>query len=261
MTKLFATWCDHDNSERGLKRYLKLTEKKGGRAAVLDNLGETVRSHYERLDRIADDVSQLGFEGAAAILKEILPTTSRARSGDLGEILASELTEELLEFEVPVRRMRFKDGRENPMRGDDFIGVNFCADDDGLWLLKGEAKSRGTLNKATITEAREALQRHEGRCTPMSLLFVANRLLESEDSDKAALGRLIRNEVGRKALAKHRIDHALFTLSGNGPVPALMEDFEAAEAGRGHAVINLHVEDYATFIEAIFTQAADLGDG
>lgn len=261
MKQLFATWCVHDSSERGLKRYLKLTEKKAGRAAVLDHLGETVRSHYDRLDRIADDVRELGFEGASAILKEMLPTASRARSGDLGEILASELAEELLEFEVPVRRMRFKDGRELPMRGDDFIGVNFCADDDGLWLLKGEAKSRGTLSKTTITEAREALQRNEGRCTPVSLLFVANRLLESDNPDEAALGRLIRNEVGRKTLAKNRIDHALFTMSGNGPVQALSDDFEAAEMGRGHAVINLHIEDYADFIEAIFEQAADLGDG
>ncbi len=257
---LYKKWCEQDGEEAGLKRYLTLTEKAEGREAILEVLGETVRSHYERLDRIADDIDALGYDGAAAILRELLPTTARARAGDLGEILASELAQEMLEFEVPVRRMRFKDGREVPMRGDDFIGVNFCADDGGLWLLKGEAKSRGTLNKTTITEARAALTRNDGRCTPSSLLFVASRLMDSDDEEQADLGRLIRNEVGRKTLARNRIDHALFTLSGNGPINALMEDYTAAEAGRGHAVVNLHIEDYSDFIEEVYEQAGDLGN-
>jgi HamA len=256
---LYDPWCEITVQEDGLKQYLTITEKAGGREAVADELAATVRSHYDSLDRISDDVKELGYEGAAAILRELLPTSARARSGDLGEILASELTAERLEFEVPVRRMRFKDGREVPMRGDDFIGVNYAADDGGLWLLKGEAKSRRNLAAGVVTEARNALSRYDGRCTPSSLLFVANRLLEG-DEEQADLGRRIRNEVGRKALAKNRIDHALFTLSGNGAIPALEADFAAAEGGRGHAIINLHVEDYTDFINAVFEAAGDLGN-
>jgi hypothetical protein len=256
---LYDQWCETTVQEDGLKQYLKIVEKAGGRDAVAEDLSATVRSHYDSLERISDDVKELGYEGAAAILKELLPTSARARSGDLGEILASELTAEQLEFEVPVRRMRFKDGREVPMRGDDFIGVNYAADDGGLWLLKGEAKSRRNLAAGVVAEARGALKRNDGRCTPSSLLFVANRLLEG-DQEQADLGRRIRNEVGRNALAKNRIDHALFTLSGNGPINALEADFAAAEAGRGHAIINLHVEDYTDFIDAVFEAAGDLGN-
>lgn len=258
---LYKDWCDHNGKSKGRKRYLLLTEKDAGRDPILADLGKTVRSHYDRLDRIADDVDQLGFATAAAILRERLPTKPRSRAGDLGEILASELAEEVLEFKVPVRRMRFKDGREVPLRGDDFIGVNFCEDDDGLWLLKGESKSRKTLDKTTITQARAALNGDHGRCTPLSLLFVADQLMASSDEHEAALGRLIRNEVGRKTLAKDRIDHALFTLSGNGPIAALQADYEAVDNGRHHTVINLHVEDYSEFLDAIFDKAADLGNG
>ena len=256
---MFDQWCETTVQENGQKQYITIVEKVGGRAAIIDQLAQTVRSHYDDLERIADDVEELGYDGAAAILRELLPTGVRARAGDLGEILASELTVERLEFDVPVRRMRFKDGREVPMRGDDFIGVNYAADDEGLWLLKGESKSRRTLGKTTITQARTALKRDDGRCTPSSLLFVANRLLEGNDEQKD-LGRRIRNEVGRKALAKSRIDHALFTLSGNGPIAALLADYDAAEAGRGHAVINLHIADYDDFIGAVFEAAGDLGD-
>lgn len=256
---MFDQWCETTVQENGQKQYITIVEKAGGRAAILDDLAQTVRSHYDDLERIADDVEELGYEGAAAILKELLPTGDRARAGDLGEILASELTVERLNFEVPVRRMRFKDGREVPMRGDDFIGVNYAEDDGGLWLLKGESKSRRTLGKTTITQARTALRRDDGRCTPSSLLFIANRLLEG-DEEQADLGRRIRNEVGRKALARNRIDHALFTMSGNGPISALLDDYNAAEAGRSHAVINLHIVDYADFISEVFDAAGDLGD-
>ena len=71
------------------------------------------------------------------------------------------------------------------MRGDDFIGVGYDPDEK-LWLLKGESKSRANLGNVTIAEAREALNRYGGRCTPDSLLFIANRLLESADKDDLA---------------------------------------------------------------------------
>lgn len=125
---------------RKTKTLQTYSEKAGGRDAVLKQLGEAVRTHYDQSDRIADDVARLGYDGAAEILRALLPQSKRARSGDLGEILASELVEEETGFRVPVRRMRFKDGREVAMRGDDFIGVGYDSDDK-LWLLKGESSA------------------------------------------------------------------------------------------------------------------------
>jgi hypothetical protein len=213
---LFKDWCVSIKQKDKKKTLRTYTEKAGGRAAALEQLGEAVRTHYDQVDRIADDVARLGYDGAAEILRALLPQSKRARSGDLGEILASELVEEETNFRVPVRRMRFKDGREVAMRGDDFIGVG-VGSDDKLWLLKGESKSRANLGNVTIAEAREALSRYGGRCTPNSLLFIASRLLEGKDEEDVALGRTIRDEVGLKALRPSRIDHMLFTMSGNAP--------------------------------------------
>ena len=81
-----------------------------------------MRSHYDRLERIADDVQRLGYKVAAGILRAQLPQTDKGRSGDLGEILATELVEEEIGLRVPVRRLHYKDGRNMAMRGDDFIG-------------------------------------------------------------------------------------------------------------------------------------------
>ncbi|NEJ83496.1 DUF1837 domain-containing protein, partial [Rhizobium leguminosarum] len=183
---------------------------------------DILRSHYDDMERIADDIRELGFPGAAALLAERLPRTSRARSGELGEILATELVEEQLGFSVPVRRLRYKDGREMALRGDDFIGVRMDAAGD-LFLLKGEAKSRAQLAGATISEARTALSRDNGRPTATSLLFIADRLMERED-ESATVGRAIRNEVANRAVPATRIDHALFTMSGNAAPQALIDD-------------------------------------
>ena len=205
-------------------------------------------------------LSAWATEVAAEILRAQLPQTAKGRSGDLGEILATELVEEEIGLRVPVRRLRYKDGRNMAMRGDDFIGAGYNNDGADLWLLKGEAKSNKVLGKATVANARKVLNRDNGRCTPDSLAFVANRLLESADENDVQLGRDIRDEVGLKAVPADRIDHMLFTMSGNGPHTALKDDFSAAGINRDHYVVNLHIEDHQDFIREMFEKAEDLGD-
>jgi hypothetical protein len=256
---LLEDWCDKEATKDDRKRYLTFVEKEDGREAIRDSLAATMRSHYDRLDRIADDVARLGYDGAAEILRTVLPTSAKARSGELGEIIATELVEEEIGFRVPVRRLRYKDGREMALRGDDFIGIAYDPGEK-LWLLKGEAKSNKVLGKTTITKAREALCRHDGRCTPDSLLFVANRLLESDDESDIELGRTIRDGIGTKAIRKSRVDHMLFTMSGNEPPAALKADLDAASNDRNHHVVNLHIEDHQEFIAEMYKEVQKLGD-
>jgi hypothetical protein len=257
---LYKKWCDATKEKDKRKRYWTYVEKDGGRDAIRVDLAETIRSHYDRLERIADDVQRLGYEVASQILRAAMPQTKKGRSGDLGEILATELVEEEIGLSVPVRRLRYKDGRNMAMRGDDFIGAGYDSNGEKLWLLKGEAKSNKVLGKATVASARKVLDRDNGRCTPDSLLFVANRLLESDDPDDNALGRSLRDEVGLKSLRADRIDHMLFTMSGNGPHASLKEDLEAAGSGRDQYVVNIHIDDHQDFIAAMYSEAEDLGD-
>ena len=256
---LFDDWCENDEKEENKKRFWKLTEKTNGREAIVADLAKRVRSHYDSLERIANDVAKLGYKDASAILRERLPRGKKARSGDLGEILASELTEERLGFAVPVRRMRFKDGREVALRGDDFIGISCNEKQDRLRLLKGESKSRKSLGKDTITAARKALDRDDGRCTPVSLLFVADRMMD-RGGDEESLGKILREEVARKTLPPSRIDHVLFTLSGNAPPEALAEDFKALDEKRRQLVVNFRIKDHQEFVAEIYEGAGDFGD-
>ncbi len=257
---LYERWCESTKKRDKRKHYWTYVEKDGGRAEIRNDLTETIRSHYDRLERIAEDVNRLGYEVASEIIGAAMPQTAKGRSGDLGEILATELVEEEIGLRVPVRRLRYKDGRNMAMRGDDFIGAGYDMAGEKLWLLKGEAKSNKVLGKATVTSARKVLNRDDGRCTPDSLLFVANRLLESNDPGENELGRSLRDEVGLKSLRANRIDHMLFTVSGNGPHASLKEDLKAASTNRDHYVVNIHVEDHQDFIAAMYLEAEDLGD-
>lgn len=257
---LYERWCDASREKDKRKRYWTYVEKDGGRDEICDDLAETIRSHYDRLERIAEDVDRLGYEVAAEILSEAMPQTPRGRSGDLGEILATELVEEETSLRVPVRRLRYKDGRNMAMRGDDFIGAEYDSKGKKLRLMKGEAKSNKVLGKATVTSARKVLNRDSGRCTPGSLLFVANCLLESNDPDDNELGRNLRDEVGLKSLRVDQIDHMLFTVSGNGPHDSLKQDLDATGTSRDHYVVNIHIEDHQDFIAAMYEEAEDLGD-
>jgi hypothetical protein len=255
---IFSDWCAIERDENGLKRLWKLTELPGGRVAVEDQLSNIIRSHYEDTTRILEDIQILGYTGAAAILAEKLPRSVRARSGELGEILATELVEEETEFEIPVRRLRYKDGREMALRGDDLLGVN--VDEAGnLCLLKGESKSRVNLAKSVIDEARGALSRDDGRPTATSLLFIAGRLMDQPEPH-ANLGRIIRNEVSRRAVPASRIDHVLFTLSGNNPEVALSTDLLNTSEDRKHTVINVRIEDHQGFILTCYEKALALGN-
>lgn len=255
---LYESWCDRESTGDDQKQLWKLTERAGGRAAIEADLPDCIRSHYDDMERIAEEIRELGYPHAAAILAERMPRSNRARSGELGEILATELVEEQMGYAVPVRRLRYKDGREMALRGDDFIGI--LVDADGLlYLLKGESKSRAALARTTIAEARAALSKDGGRPTATSLLFIADRLMDHAD-DRRTLGRKIRNEVATRAAPPSRIGHVLFAMSGNTTPQALLDDLQAADTVRLQIVVHLRIEDHQAFIRTSYERALALGN-
>lgn len=160
----FSKWLQCDQSAVGRHSLRVLTERDGSRASISDNLCELVRGHYVDPKLTAKRIASRGAPKTAALLREHVPTRKKARSGDLGEVLATELAEQQLQYHVPIRRLQWKDGREMALRGDDIIGVA-RNNKDKLLLLKGESKSRATLSTAVLDEAGGALDSDRGRPT------------------------------------------------------------------------------------------------
>lgn len=244
----FPAWLETELSDVGRHTLRVLNERDGARRKILEELRELVRGHYVDPAITAKRMESLGAPKTAALLREKFPTRKNARSGDLGEILATETAELELGYEVPVRRLRWKDGREMALRGDDIIGV--AHDRIGnLFILKGESKSRATLSTAVLNEASGALDSDRGRPTRHSMLFVAERLREMGDDALA-------EELEEAVLTSFRdagVTHMLFVLTGGPPKNLLETHLKGAERKRRvrHAV-GIRIRDYADFIKLLF---------
>jgi hypothetical protein len=116
-----------------------------------------VPAHYASEEQVARALARLCKPAAAALIESKLPTTKQIRSGDLGEIYATEwIDAHSGGYRAPIKRLRWKDHRNMAMRGDDLIGLAEDANGRALFL-KGEAKSGAAMGKAVIANARTAL--------------------------------------------------------------------------------------------------------
>lgn len=219
-----------------------LTERSGARDAAVSALCQVVEDHLVG----AEILSRMGYARAALLLRATLPTAIRTQSGDLGEIIATEYIEECTEFIVPLKRLRHKDDRDMPMRGDDVIGLHRT--NGQPVVLKAEVKSREALAEAVVGEACTSLNAHRGRPKPATLAFIANQLRStSRDSEAARIEDLMTLRMGARDIA-----HLIFTLSGNDPAPYL-----TAHAGKQHWIadrrfVGLRVLDHQLFIRQVF---------
>ncbi len=244
---VLARWLDSDSRDIGPHTLHLMTELKDKPDGLVDELRVVVRHHYVAPDVLAKRLADLGAPQTAALLQEKLPTSKRARSGDLGEILTTEIAEEHLAYQVPIRRLRWKDGRNVALRGDDIVGI---ARDSGdrLRFLKGESKSRISLTMSVIREASDALHRDKGRPTRHSVLFVADRLREGGNDDLALeLDKAVLN-----GFRGHRIEHLLCTVTGNKPDALLSEHLESCQKEPKRHAVGVHISNHGKFIEELF---------
>lgn len=245
-------WLSSNSSVVGKHPLHVMTEQAGVRTTVLDDIRAVVRTHYVAPEIAAQRVADLGAPATAKVLRELLPKTKAARSGDLGEVLATEVAEQTLGFTVPVRRLRWKDGRNMALRGDDIVGVRVDTNGRLLGLLKGESKSYAKLTDAVIEKAAEALDRDRGRPGRHAVLFIATRLRETgKDADAALAAQLEAAVVA--GFSGSTVEQFLFALTGIDPNTLLSTHLTAASKKRRprHAV-GVRIADHADFIKLLF---------
>lgn len=225
------------------------TENKDSLDDIIDELRDVVRSHYIAPEVTAKRLADLGAPKTAELMRVHLPITKKARSGDLGEVLATEVTERKLGFGVPVRRLRWKDGRDMALRGDDIVAVG--RDNKGrLRFLKGESKSRKRLTPSVVKEAANALDQDRGHPTRHSVLFVADRLREQGKDD---LAKDLEMAVLQSFLGCS-IDHLLFTVSGNDPNVFLSSHLSDCRNERRRHAVGVCIIDHGEFIKKLFQE-------
>jgi Cap4 SAVED domain len=242
----FKQWCSTDSRARGKYRCEILREVDSSREELEPTLGELVQKHYVDPERAAERIERLGYKKAAKQLNQYLPTSTKARSGDLGEILATEYVNRRMPFKVPIFRLRWKDGRNMALRGDDLIAIG--RQDGTLQLLKGEVKSRRKVVSATVAKALEQLRKNASRPSGHTINYVIDRLL---DLGKAKTAALLEKYLDEGIVADD-LCHLLFVLSGNDP-KQLFDGALSSYSGKVRiAAVGLVIEDHANFVSGVY---------
>ena len=252
----FNDWCDWADTPVG-NHYVRVMR---GRAADAQNAIElsaaAIPSHYAAEDRIAHALARLGKTGAAHLIDGLLPQTPQIRSGDLGEIYATERINAHSGYRAPIKRLRWKDHRNMAMRGDDVIGILLEPATLRLKFLKTEAKSRIDLRAQTINEARAGLDKDEGRPSAHALSFISARLL---DLDNIPLVDAIDDALVRHGIPLENVQHLLFTFSGNAPGAMLSQSLQAYPGTINQWAVGLQVDEHAAFVGAVYDRV--IADG
>lgn len=219
-------------------------------AAGVQSTAAVIPGHYAAEEQLARALRRLGKPAAAALIEGKLPTTKAIRSGDLGEIYATEwIDAHSGGYRAPIKRLRWKDHRNMAMRGDDVIGIHLDPATQRLSFLKTEAKSRVALTAQVLTEARTGLDKDGGKPSAHALGFISARLME--------LGDLPLTDAIDDALLKHSIPvqsvkHLLFTFSGNPPGELMTSSLQAYPGPITQWGIGLRVEGHVEFVAAVY---------
>ncbi|WP_050769466.1 Hachiman antiphage defense system protein HamA [Blastopirellula marina] len=245
----FSQWFDEE--ECIIETVTVLNESENGRIAVFEQFVTVAVDHVIGLKVIE---SLGGFPQSTHVLKNRVPAGKIARSGFLGEILATEYVDEITEFNVPVRRLRHRDTRNLAMRGDDVLG--FHVEEPNVKVIKVEAKSRDRLKTATISEARNGLANHEGLPNPETLAFLECHLRQQgRDEEADPITRL-----QKQSIHASNICHLVFTVSGNSPTSFLEGNSTAVCQDIELRLCGCRLRHHAEFVKSVFDACLQRGE-
>lgn len=242
MALSLKTWIKPSKPDKSVPELVVLHELPGSREAVDGDIQETVEDHLAGLDIIARIG---GYPNTVAFIRNKLPSNKRVRSGDFGEIIASEYVDQFTDYRVPIKKLRWKDDRSVAMRGNDVIAIKKV--EKRFRLLKGESKSRAALSEAAVKEAVDGLAKHAGRPNPCSLAFISSRLREADRHAEAE----IFEDFQSKTPKLDQIEHMVFTLSGNNPTTHLKKFADKGATVRRY-LVGCVIADHQQFIKSVF---------
>ncbi len=249
------SWCKQTTTKINSHDLIYLEPKSAALSTGISAVAAVVPGHYAAADRIAGILRRLGKSAVADYVQTKLPQGAKARSGDLGEILATSYVTEFTSYGIGIYKLRWSDHREMAMRGDDILGI--CIDPTvKVKFLKGEVKSRAALNKKTVDEARAALASNHGRPTPHALAFVADRLFETGET---ALAEIIDEYQLKTRIKVKQLSHLLFVFTGNNPSAILTTNLNAYSGRIPQVAVGLRVSTHQAFIKQVFEKV--IADG
>lgn len=223
-------------------------------ATGVAKLSASLPTAYAESESLALVAERFGKAGMARFLRNKLPTKASARSGDMGEILATAYLREERGYVVGPSRLIERDHQEWAMRGDDVLGAKFDSDAK-VHIAKAEAKSRVVLSESTVRAAREGLARNDEMPSPHSLTQFAERLMLTADS---RIGEAVLDMQLADGVRPGRVGHLMFLFTGSDPAVHVTSDLTAYSGSVPQLTITLRVNSHPKFIKDAY-EAVTIG--
>lgn len=249
LVTMFDSWCSK-TALASIAGHKVGTIESHDDAAGIALLAAKLPDAYTDTTALALIAERHGKPGLAAFLRNRLPTKKSARSGDMGEILATAYLDEERGYVVGPSRLIDRDHQEWAMRGDDVLAVRID-DDSELYLVKAEAKSRVTLGEATVKEAREGLSRNDEMPSPHSLSQFATRLLKTSDHE---IGEAVIEVQLTDGVRPDHVGHLMFLLTGGDPSTYVNADLKEYAGVVPQLTVTLRVQHHQKFINDAFDE-------
>lgn len=240
---IFDSWCSKGAPiPIGGQAFRKIDSHDDVTGATI--LASKLPDAYAETTALALVAERHGKPGVAAFLRHRLPTKKSARSGDMGEILATAYLAEEHGYVVGPSRLIDRDHQEWAMRGDDVLAARIDASSE-LRIVKAEAKSRVTVGQATVQDARQGLARNAEMPSPHSLSQFAVRLLKTSDRE---LGEAILDLQLTEGVRSDRVRHLMFLLTAGDPSAHVGADLNAYAGVVRQLTVTLRVKEHQKFI-------------
>lgn len=246
----FEQWCEPpavNNVGKHAYGNLISNDDATGISVVSATLGEK----YAEVDMLVHIAEQFGKHGVSAYLTNKFPTKKSARSGDLGEILATAYLDENCGFAVGPSRLIDRDHQQWAMRGDDVLGLKIDTK-TGVHLAKVEAKSGKTMPKKVVTAARKGLERCTGLPSPHSLSQLAERLRRASNDDLA--DAVLRVQLAND-IRPEMVIHMMFLFTMDDPTEFVKDDLAGYTGPIEQLTITLRVAAHPEFISGVYEKA------
>lgn len=206
-----------------------------------------LRLHHSRPEDLERDrmkraaLSRQGF----TLPVSRFPANLTTRKGNWTEVFLSEYVVSSSQADLPVYRLRYNPNIEQSMKGDDVLAFDLQA--DPVRIIVGEAKFRGRSTSEAVIEIVESLERSHQGGLPMSLQFVADRLIQEGNE---SLGRRIEECADLFVRDNLRIDH-VGLLASNHLASAHVKQHATSTMPR-LAVISMFLADGEHLVESSF---------
>lgn len=207
-----------------------------------------LRTHHSRPEDLERDrlrreaLSRQGF----SLPPSRFPSNPITRKGNWTEVFLCEYVVASSNVNLPVYRLRYNPNIEQSMKGDDMLA--FDLESDPVRIIVGEAKFRGVSTKKAVTDIIKSLEKSHEVGLPISLQFVADRLIQE---GKQSLGKRV--EECADLFVRNRLEIDYIGLLASNHLAQTHVKKNAESSLNRLVVISMALSDGEDLVEESFT--------